>query len=90
MIAVPLSQCPDLPQLFQTLITECDLKGKIASELSQVSAKYTWDQKRHLIRKARPRDWTIFIDTLRKAWERDATRFAEDGCEVEMIVHVGS
>ena len=90
LITVPLSQCLNLPQLYETLVTECDLKGKVASQLSEVSARYTWDQKRHLIRKARPRDWTIFVDTLRKAWERDATRFAEDGCEVEMFVHLGN
>ncbi|CAF9939279.1 MAG: hypothetical protein HETSPECPRED_001539 [Heterodermia speciosa] len=87
---VPFSQCLNLAQLFETLVTECDLKGKAASELSQVSAKNTWDQKRLLIRKNRPRDWMLFVDSLRKAWERDASRFAEDGCEVEMVVHVGS
>ncbi|KAL8791643.1 MAG: hypothetical protein Q9195_005726 [Heterodermia aff. obscurata] len=85
---VPLSQCPTLPDFFQTLITERKLTTKLASKLDEVSAKYTWDGKRHLIRKARPRDWVIFVETVRKAWERNASRFEEDGCEVEMVVHV--
>lgn len=75
---VPLCECGTLLQLFQTLIIECNLRGEAASELSEVSATYTWDQKQHLIRKDKSRDWKIFCEAIRKAWGKHASQFAED------------
>lgn len=87
---VPLDDCGTQEQLFETLVIECNLKGKAAAELSAVSATYTWNHKQHLIRKGRPRDWSIFCEDIRKAWTREAGRFAEDGCEIKMMVHVNA
>lgn len=85
---VLLNECTTLDQLFQTLIIECNLKGKAASNLAEVSVTYTWDGKQHLIRKSRARDWTVFMDTVRKAWEKEGSKFADEGCEIKMMAHV--
>lgn len=87
-VNVPLDDCRTQKALFETLVVECNLKGRAATELSAVSATYTWNQKQHLIRKARPRDWSIFREHIRKAWDREAGKFAEDGCEIKMMVHI--
>lgn len=85
---VPMSDCTTTEQLFDTLVLECNLKGKAANELSEVSATYSWNQKQHLIRKGRTRDWDIFCSDITKAWDREASRSAEDGCEIQMLAHV--
>lgn len=87
---VPFAQCTTLDRLFQTLVLECNLKDRAASELAEVSATYGWEEgKRHLIRKAKPLDWTCFLEDIRKAWKKHSASFEEDGCEISLMVHVG-
>lgn len=85
---VPLEACQTVKQLFEILILECNLKGRAAIDLQAVSATYTWNKKQLLIRKGRPRDWTLFCEDIRKGWDREAGKFAEDGCEIKIMVHV--
>ncbi len=85
---VALEDCQTLEHFFEILISECNLKGRTATGLRAVSATYPWNYKRLLIRKGRPRDWTLFCGDIRKGWDREAGKFAEDGCEVEIMVHV--
>ena len=58
------------------------MKGKDAEELTEISAWYLWNNRDHLIRKDRPRDWTLFIEQLSKVWDEQSDRFAKDYCEV--------
>jgi len=86
-VFVPFTSCNTFPQLFETLVSECDIRPEAAKRVSKISARYTWDGKQIRIRKERPEDWSLFYRGLCKAWDKGSEGF-EDGWEVEMMVHV--
>ena len=84
---IPMAGCESLEQFFQILITACNVTDQAA--LSEVSVDYPWKKdKQQLIRRDWPMDWEIFIDALRKAWEKESNLFVEDGCEINMLADV--
>lgn len=87
-INLPLSKVETLAQFFGTLISECDLQGKAASDLKRVSANYIWGGRGLLIRRDFPHDWEVFVGPLRRAWETDLA--TKDSCDVELQVHVSA
>jgi len=86
-VFVPFTSCNTFPQLFETLVSECDIRPEAAKRVSKISARYTWDGKQIRIRKERPEDWSLFYRGLCKAWDKGSEGL-EDGWEVEMMVHV--
>ncbi len=86
-ITVPFTACRTSEQLFSTLINEQGLRSEAGKKVKQISATYTWNQKRHGIRRGRPEDWDRFCKAVRKAWESESDKF-EDECEIEMMLHV--
>lgn len=86
--SVPFAQCRTLDELFTTMISEYDIQSN--GRISKVSATYTWNGKRHLLRRDRQEDWVLFCNAIKKAWAREENqlKFLEDGCEVDMMVHV--
>jgi hypothetical protein len=83
-ISVSLSLCKGIDCLFATLITERGLSA-VARKISLISATYTWNGKRHGMRKGNSDDWLRFTKAVRKAW--DTEKF-DDECEIEMMLHV--
>ena len=86
-VIVPFTSCKTFDRLFETLISECDVRAESAKRVSKISAKNTWNGKQVRIRKGRTEDWTILYTGLCKAWNYESERF-EDGCEVEMVIHI--
>lgn len=89
-INVSLGDCQTHQQFFNTLISEGDLKGEAARQLSEVSTTFTWDQEEHRIRKGRPRDWEIFCEAIEQVWETEASKFSKDRCKIKMMAHIDS
>lgn len=89
-INVSLEDCQTHQQFFNTLISEGDLKGEAARQLSEVSATFTWDQEEHRIRKGRPRDWEIFCEAIEQVWDTEASRFSKERCKIKMMAHIDS
>ena len=86
-VTVPFTSCMAFDRLFETLISECDIRLETAQKVTKISAKNTWTGKQIRIRKGRPEDWMFFHRGLCKAWKQGSEQF-EDGCEVEMMIHV--
>lgn len=84
--SVSFQLCPTLDAFFTTMISECELPAD--GRVSKVSATYTWNGKRHLIRRDRKDDWILFVNAVKKAWAKEGETFVDDGCEVEILVHV--
>ena len=85
---VKLTSCTTLDQFFQTLIVECELTGRVASDLKNATARFPWNRAPYLMRKGRDLDWIRFCDLIRNSWEKDAGRFADDGYEIRVVAHV--
>ena len=86
-VMVPFMFCKTFDRLFDTLIFECGIRPESAKTVSNISATYSWNGKRMRIRRGRPEDWNLFHKGLCKAWVQGNERL-EEGCEVEMMVHV--
>ena len=86
-VTVPFMFCKTFDRLFDTLIFECNIRSESAKTVSNISAKYTWNGKSVRIRRGRHEDWNVFYKGLCKAWDHGNERF-EEGCEVEMILHL--
>lgn len=85
--AVPFSACQRFDEIFSTLVTELGLPVDTGKKVKAMSATYTWNGKRHRIRRGKKLDWHRFIKAIRKGWESESTKF-EDECEIEMVLHV--
>lgn len=85
--AVPFSACQRFDEIFSTLVTELGLHPDTGKKVKAMSATYTWNGKRHRIRRDKKLDWHRFIKAIRKGWESETTKF-EDECEIEMVLHV--
>ncbi|MCJ1414318.1 hypothetical protein MMC32_000644 [Xylographa parallela] len=71
------------------LAEECVL-GNLSSKVTDVSATYTWNGRKHRFRKERlDVDWQAFCNELRDAFQKNPT-FAQQGCEVGMLLHVAA
>ncbi|MCJ1437563.1 hypothetical protein MMC27_006950 [Xylographa pallens] len=71
------------------LAEECVL-GALSSKVTDVSATYTWNGRKHRFRKERlDVDWRAFCNELRDAFQKNPT-FAQQGCEVGMLLHVAA
>ena len=69
------------------LAEECVL-GDAASKVTDASVTYTWNGRKHRLRKTRlDVDWLAFCDELRDAFRKNPI-FLQQGCEVEMLLHV--
>lgn len=79
--------CKTMEELFTTMIAEYDITS--TSRITKASATYTWNGKRHLLRRDRQEDWVLFCNAIKKAWSKEENRlsFLEDGCGIEMMVH---
>lgn len=86
-ITVPFAGWKTSEQLFSTLIKEQGLRPEVGKKVKQISATYTWNKRRHGIRRGREEDWDRFCKTIQKAWELESDKF-EDECEIEMVLHV--
>lgn len=86
-ITVPFDSWKTSEQLFSTLIKEQGLRSEVGKKVRQISATYTWNRRRHGIRRGREADWDRFCKTVQKAWELESDKF-EDECEIEMVLHV--
>ena len=71
------------------LAEECVL-GDLSSKVTDASATYTWNGRKHRFRRERlDVDWQAFCNGLRDAFQRNPT-FAKQGCEVGMLLHVAA
>ena len=87
-IHVPFKHSPTSDDLFTVLLRERKIRGELIVKISDVTATCTWGEKKKFgIRKGKLADWAAFYKYLRKAWESDSNDF-EDGCEVDMMIHV--
>lgn len=86
-VRVPFASCPSSNNLFSTLIEERKIRGELSSKISDITATCTWSGKRYGIRKGKPEDWADFCTYLRKSWDKGGEAF-EDGCEIDMMIHV--
>ncbi|MCJ1380304.1 hypothetical protein MMC17_003407 [Xylographa soralifera] len=69
------------------LSEECVL-GDLSNKVTDASATYTWNGRKHRFRKERlDVDWQAFCNELRDAFQKNPT-FIKLGCEVGMLLHV--
>ena len=86
-ITVAFSSCKTFASFFPTMIQECSVLKVSAKKVVHISATFTWSGRRLCLRKDKETDWTMFCTILRNAWDKNASRF-DDGCEVELLLHV--
>lgn len=86
-VHVPYDAKANTERLFRSLTRECPIPAERAGRVSYMSATFTWDGEKLLIRKGREADLEVFRGTIVQAWEEDKTRFGR-GCKVEMLLHV--
>lgn len=77
-----------VPEIFEALLDECDVRGQAAEAVSTIKATFIWNKRAQLLRKDKPDDWNIFMEALRRAWNKHRNYFVESGCEIEMILCV--
>ena len=86
-VTVAFKYCSSFDLFFPTMIAECGIRDIPDNKIMAISATYTWNQKKHRIRRNRAEDWTVFCTALGKTWDRNADQF-QDGCEVALLIHV--
>lgn len=86
-ITVPFAAWKTSEELFTSLIREQGLRPELGKKVKQISATYSWNKRRHGLRRGREDDWDRFCNTVQKGWEMEADRFEEE-CEIGMVLHV--
>jgi len=64
---VPFDSWKTFEKPFSTLIKEQGLRSEIGKKVKTISATYTWNKRRHGIRRGREEDWDRFSKTVQKA-----------------------
>ena len=63
------------------------MKDSSSRPVREVSATFAWNGRGHLLRRGNKSDWDFFIRDLERAWERDADRFVDNDCDVDILAH---
>ncbi|MCJ1394070.1 hypothetical protein MMC18_006948 [Xylographa bjoerkii] len=88
-VTVKLECYKGFPSFLGFLAEECVL-GDLSSKVTDASATYTWNGRKHRFRKERlDVDWQAFCNELREAFQKNPT-FTKQGCEVGMLLHVAA
>lgn len=85
---VYLNQHWTVPETFESLLNECNIRGQAAETVSSIKATLLWSKRAQLLRNDKLEDWDIFAEALRWAWKTHRNYFVENGCEIEMILCV--
>ncbi|MCJ1283769.1 hypothetical protein MMC26_003100 [Xylographa opegraphella] len=86
-VTVKLSCFKGFRSFLDFLADECVL-GDLSKKVTDVSATYTWNGRKHRFRKERlDVDWLAFCKVLRDAFQTNPT-LTKQGSEVEMLLHV--
>ncbi|KAL6715808.1 hypothetical protein ACLMJK_006769 [Lecanora helva] len=86
-VRVPLSVCKTSDELFTSLLAERKIPRDLRNSISDITASFKWSLERIGIRKGRDEDWAYFCEFIRKAWEKDGSRFQE-GCDIDIMIHI--
>lgn len=87
-VNISLGSIATIDKLYHKLATACELQPDESKKITTISVTYTWSGKQQRLRKGQTEDLELFKEILGKAWERDSARF-DEGCEVNMMLHVG-
>ena len=93
-VPVPFTECGNFSDFFPVLIEERGVADEDASKVDNITTIFNWTGgdfggRMGGIRRNRRGDWDYFCDSLRRAHEKDASRF-QGKCEVAIKLHINS
>ena len=83
---VQLLKQSTITDLFDALLEECEHQGQPVENASLINVKFLWDGRQWYLRKSNPELFGIFWTILRNAWAMKRDYFAENDCEIQMVV----
>ncbi len=86
-VNVLFAGCGDVDALFHKVLVEGGIAESLSTDIGELTATLTRSGRRHLIRRGNASDWGFFYKDLQGVWTREAGRFVDADCEVDILVH---